>query len=188
MMIGYFEATTIEERSPTKREPTRTERFKQAAAQSPPQLSEPLKTSARAALESDSGLKKFGPQLRGILPQLDRICWTTLEDDKLHIRQCVQEPALQAMVGGAGRRIDARLTSRAGLADTKEPVVHSRLGEAKGIDLRFMSRAFGSSVHVPVTIDGLRGPINFWSGETDAFPPEAVELVEQVVALMADGH
>ena len=34
-------------------------------------------------------------ELRKIAPQLDRLCWTTVEDGKLHIRRCVQEPELR---------------------------------------------------------------------------------------------
>ena len=44
-----------------------------------------------------------------------------------------------------------------------------------------------SSMHVPVTINGVKCTVNFWSAEAGAFPPEAVKLLEQVAKLMADG-
>ena len=42
-----------------------------------------------------------------------------------------------------------------------------------------MARAYGSSLHIPVKIDGKAGTINFWSTENDAFPPEAREPAER---------
>jgi hypothetical protein len=47
-----------------------------------------------------------------------------------------------------------------------------------------MARAFKSSAHFPVEIDGLKGSLNFWSTEKDAFPPESVELLKEVVKAM----
>ena len=34
-----------------------------------------------------------------------------------------------------------------------------------------MRELLGSSLHVPVTIDGKPGTVNFWSKEKNAFPP-----------------
>ena len=44
-----------------------------------------------------------------------------------------------------------------------------------------------SSMHVPVTINGLHCTVNFWSAEAAAFPPESVRLLVPLARLMADG-
>jgi hypothetical protein len=47
-----------------------------------------------------------------------------------------------------------------------------------------MARAYKSSLHVPVEIDGVKGTLNFWSTEASAFPPSAVTLLEDVARAM----
>jgi hypothetical protein len=147
-------------------------------------LSDELKSQAEAALASAENLNRFGPELRKVLPQLDRLCWSTVEGDKLHIRRCVQEPEHEQTVGGEGRKVDRRITKLAGYAERTEPVVNSSLTKERGIDLQFMARVYKSSVHFPVEIEGLKGSLNFWSTEADAFPPEAVSLLGELVKVM----
>jgi hypothetical protein len=66
-----------------------------------------------------------------------------------------------------------------------KPVIHETLAKEKAPDLRFMSRGFASSLHVPVKLDGNPGAVNFWSEEPRAFPPEAVELLRRAAELLA---
>ena len=65
-----------------------------------------------------------------------------------------------------------------------EPIVHQQLADERGIDLQFMARAYGSSLHIPGRDRRLQGHAQFWSTEKDAFPPEAVSLLKEVVAAM----
>jgi hypothetical protein len=148
-------------------------------------LTADLKAKAAKALSSDEELNTLGPQLRAIAPQLDRVCWTTVEEGKLVVRHCVQEPDLAKVVGGAGRKVDVRLTKLASYADATEPTVNQNLTDVRGFDLQFMARAYASSVHIPVKIDGKPGTINFWSAEKNAFPPELVTLLGEVAQAMA---
>ena len=83
------------------------------------------------------------------------------------------------------RKVDLRITKLSSYAEKTEPTVNPRLGEARGIDLQFMARAYGSSLHIPVKKEGLAGTINFWSTESDAFPPELVSLLSEVAQAMA---
>lgn len=186
MMIGYFSATPADEgiKLPGLTS-ERTAQFAALSAAGKARLDEELKTLAAAALDSDRELAEFGPRLRKIAPQLDRVCWTAVEGEKLAVRRCVQEPALAKQVGGAGRKVDLRLTKLGAYADSAEPVVHQQLADVRGFDLQFMSRSYASSLHVPVKIDGQAGTINFWSTEKNAFPPELVGLLREVAQAMA---
>jgi peroxiredoxin len=186
MMIGYFDATPADSVKLPGTKSERTSQFAALAAEGKAKFTDELKAQAAKALSSDQELNTFGPQLRTIVPQLDRVCWTTVEDSKLVVRRCVQEPELARVVGGAGRKVDVRITKLSAYAEKTEPTVNQRLGEVRGIDLQFMARAYGSSLHIPVKKDGVAGTINFWSAESDAFPPELVALLTEVAQAMAE--
>jgi hypothetical protein len=184
MMIGYFSSTPAEPLSSLGAKPQRTQQFVALVKEGKAKLTGALKEQAREALSSDAGLNRFSPELRKLAPQLDRMCWTTVEDGKLVIRRCVQEQSFEQQVGGAGRKIDVRLTKLSAYAELAEPTVHPELNSARGFDLQFMARAFGSSLHIPVKIDGVNGTLNFWSAEKDAFPPELIALLTDVAKAM----
>jgi peroxiredoxin/mono/diheme cytochrome c family protein len=185
MMIGYFDATPADEviGDQTGLGP-RTEKFLALANEGHHKQIEELRSAAAKALESEENLNRFGPELRKIAPQLDRLCWTVIEGEKLHVRRCVQEPELEKIVGGAGRKVDVRITRLASLAERGESAIHADLSAERAIDLKFMARAYKSSLHVPVEIDGVKGTLNFWSTEASAFPPSAVTLLEDVARAM----
>ncbi len=188
MMIGYFDATPADPGSkPAAADEfgPRTAQFLALVKESKAAPSDELNTLAATALKSQKELERFGPQLRKIAPQVDRLCWSTLEDDKLHIRLCVQDAELGSAVGGAGRKIGARITRLASYAGKTEPVVHQDLAAEQAIDLKFMTRAFKSSAHFPVEIDGVKGSLNFWSAEKNAFPPEAIAQLAEIVKALA---
>ena len=185
MMIGYFDATPAAGLKLPGTKSERTSQFVALVAEGKVKLTDELKAQAAKSLSSDQELNTFGPQLRTIAPQLDRVCWTTVEDGKLIVRRCVQEPELAKVVGGAGRKVDVRITKLATYAEKTEPTVHQRLGDVRGFDLQFMARSYASSLHIPVKIDGQAGTINFWSAEKDAFPPELVSLLTEVAQAMA---
>ena len=186
MMIGYFDATPAEEGVGALQDGPgpRTAEFLALVKAGKAELTDAPKSQAATALESTENLSRFGPELRKIVPQLDRLCWSTVEDGKLHIRRCVQEADHEQAVGGAGRKVDVRITKLAGYAEKTEPIVNQRLAGERGIDLQFMARVYKSSAHFPVEIDGFKGSLNFWSTEADAFPPEAVSVLKEVVAAM----
>src|SRR6185503_2939047 len=113
MMIGYFDATPAAGLKLPGTTSERTSQFVALVKGGKVKFNDELKALAAKSLASDQGLNAFGPQLRTIAPQLDRICWTTVEDPKLVVRRCVQEPDLEKAVGGAGRKVDLRLTKLA---------------------------------------------------------------------------
>jgi hypothetical protein len=183
MMIGYFDATPVIAK-PIVTSVSRLQVFEELNAKQQAKLSPELRKLAKEALTSDAKLGEFGIELRKAVPQLDRICWTAIEDNKLHIKRVAQEQEARAAVGGSGRKIDASLTSVATYAQKAEPVVNEKLASARGLDLKFMGRFFGSSVHVPAKIEGASGTLNFWSTESAAFPPEAVSLIKEAAELL----
>ena len=186
MMIGYFDATPIGEKSDVQGGiGPRTAAFAALAKDGPLKLNGDLQSAAASALDSDENLQRFAAELRKAVPQLDRLCWSTVEDTKLHIRRCAQDPELDKTIGGAGRKVDVRITKMAGYAEKSEPIVNQRLAQERGIDLQYMSRVYKSSAHFPVAIEGLKGSVNFWSTEQDAFPAEAVALLQQAAKAMA---
>lgn len=185
MMIGYYDAALADQDLQQQAQsPSRTGAFIARTKAGKVEMNDELKSLARAALQSPEDLEKFGPPLRKLVPQLDRCCWTVVDAGKLDVKLCVQEPSLAATVGGAGKKIDVNWSAIASLADAPQPVVHADLAAARGIDLKYMARAYGSSLHIPVKHQDLRGTINFWSIEANAFPPEAVTLLEEVARLM----
>ena len=183
MMIGYFDATPAEETKVISKA-SRVKEFTAAAAKQPLKLSPELKSLAKDALTSDEKLMAFGLELRKTVPQLDRVCWTAIEGDKLNIARVAQDPQITKAIGGSGRKISASITAINGYVKQKEPIVNKNLAEQKSLDLMFMARVYGSSVHVPTTIGDAIGTVNFWSTESSAFPPEAVELLKEAAEML----
>ena len=182
MMLGYFDVAPAD--TTARGGKSRTSEFVEAAKKSPPKLTDEVKALARKALRSDAHFKRFGPKLQEVLPQLDRVCFTTVEGDKLNVRRCMQEPDLDMQVGGAGRRLDKRMSMIARYAERSEPMMHTKLAGESAADLKFMSQAYGSSAHYPVKLDGVAGTVNFWSSEPGAFPAEAAAVLKEVTELM----
>ncbi len=183
MMIGYFDATPAEETKVVSK-PSRAMEFAAAAAKQPPHLSPELKSLAKEALNSDEKLMAFGLELRKTVPQLDRVCWTAIEGDKLNIARVAQDPQITKVIGGSGKKISTSVTAISNYVKQKEPIVIKNLAEQKSLDMQFMSRVYGSSVHVPATIGESTGTVNFWSMESAAFPPEAVALLKEAAELL----
>lgn len=181
MMIGYFDATPADQ-DLSKVSLSRTSQFQEQAKAGKAELGDKLKNLASVALESDENLVKFGQALQKVAPQLDRMCWTTLEGDQLIVKKCVQDSAFEGAVGGAGKKVPARWMKMAQYAEQPQPTLHQRLADARGIDLQYMAKAFQSSYHLPIKRDGLSGTLNFWSTEKEAFPPELVKLLDEVAA------
>jgi peroxiredoxin/mono/diheme cytochrome c family protein len=185
MMIGYFDVALVDQ-DLTKKPERRTDVFLKKGAEAT--LSDELKAKATDSLESSEKLGAFGLELRKQVPQLDRICWTTLVDGKVKV-QCVaqeKETGRSIPAGNAGREVGATLSKLATVAASKEPRVHKNLKKETSLDLRYMSQVFGSSLHVPVKHAGKTGSVNFWSSEADAFPPEAVKLLTEAAQALAE--
>ncbi|MEQ8789053.1 MAG: redoxin domain-containing protein [Pirellulaceae bacterium] len=180
MMIGYFNLATVEEMNLTEsKAETRTRQFIEAARAGKTEITPEIEKLADTALTSEESLEAFARELQQVVPQLDRVCWTTASDGKLHVHMAAQKAELRSMIGGKAS-IDAAGMLLAKIAASDKTVVHGSIVETGAPDMRFLSRGVISSVHVPIGKAGRDGTLNFWSAEIEAFPPEAVKLLESV--------
>ncbi len=187
MMIGYFDLTTVEEIVPESTSAVRrTDTFLKSVRQSKELLNEDVRQEAKTAFQSDENFQRFAVKLREILPQLDRVCLTVVRDEKLKVERAAQEKQFRRLVGGAGAEIPAQGLALASYVDHDRPVVVQDLSKVSNPDMRFMRTAFSASLHIPFKSHVSPATLNFWSTERDAFPEEAVKVLADVAAILAD--
>jgi hypothetical protein len=126
----------------------------------------------------------FGAKLRETVPQVDRVCLTSVHDGKLTVEHVAQEIAAQRLVGGLHLEVDADGMAMADYAAGEGTRMNPNLSVMRHGDMRFMARRFASSLHVPVKHGDKPATVNFWSQELEAFPPEAIAVLEQIAALL----
>jgi len=152
------------------------------------ELDDQLKSMARGALESDKTFERFGWQLFELVPQLDRICITGVENGKLRLRMLHERLGLRTSLRSRSTIVRTKGQSLASYAAHDQVVVNPDMSGTTGSIMAGMARKdIRSSMHVPVVIDGVRSTVNFWSAEAGGFPPQAARLLEQVAHLMAKG-
>jgi predicted SnoaL-like aldol condensation-catalyzing enzyme len=113
------------------------------------------------------------------LPQIDRICVSRIDDGKLVFAQVAQPVVLNYPLGGVERSYPVAESTLARYIQAGQPVVNAQLPE-QGADMTAMRRTLGSSVHLPITIDGQPALISYWSKEKDAFPAAAVDFLKEI--------
>ncbi len=184
MMIGYF-AMSLADQDLQQVALRRTDDFlKNFGQDKEVPLTAQIDKLAPDSLKSNEALMKLGQELRKTAPQLDRVCWTRVENKQLEVVRCAQEPELEQVVGGVGRKLPVLVSKVAKYVEKEKVVVLKELSAESGVDVQHMARAYGSSIHIPVKIDGAPGTINFWSAEKDAFPPNVVTWLEKVASEM----
>jgi hypothetical protein len=148
-----------------------------------------------------------------MVPQVDRVCITTVEDGKLkellgpmsgrmHRREQKGEEEVKKVIDTAKKdaskgaempenmfsplpTVDAQGESLAEYAAGTKVVVNGDLSKAKGKMVEAMiKRGAKSSMHVPAEIKGARVTINFWSTDPDAFTPPAQALLTGVSQIL----
>jgi hypothetical protein len=120
-----------------------------------------------------------------LVPQLDRLCVTGVENDKLRLRALHERPGLRTALRSRATLVPAKGQSLADYARHDQVVVNQEMSGASGSIMAGMARKdIRSSLHVPVVIGGVRSTVNFWSAEAGAFPPQAARLLEEVARLM----
>ncbi len=179
MMIGYFDMVLADQdlaKSPPAR---RTDQFLKQFAAGTSDFPEQLKQLAASALESDDSLRRLGAEMLKVVPQVDRVDWIALEGSTLHVRRVAQSGG-NAIQSAAGLKVPAARLRLAEYAASDNTVVHAKTSEVDAPDFKLLGRLFASSMHVPVKVGGAPGVISFWSTEADAFPPEAVGILESL--------
>jgi peroxiredoxin/mono/diheme cytochrome c family protein len=186
MMIGYFSMILADQDLTAhpigqRRADDFQQRIKRGEQ---PQLTDALRKQAGEALASPEALTAFAGALGKVVPQLDRIDVSTVSDGKLYLRQTSKTGDAGTKADIAGFSIDAKGMALAEHALAGKPATHAKLAQETALDLRFRSKTMGSSTHIPVTLDGQKGTINFWSTETDAFSDDAVKFLTEAAAAM----
>ena len=181
-MIGYFDMALADEDLSQFRNNVRTLKFlDNFEARSSGLVSEELDARTRTALTSRNGIKKFSTTLREIMPQVDRVCWTTIENGKLKVERAGQVRDVLRVCRGAGISTPAKNCRMAEIAKGQVPVMLTELEKIAAPDMKFMSAICRSSFHVPVQVDGKRGTVNFWSRDFDGFPASSQKLLAELV-------
>ncbi|MEX0818698.1 MAG: redoxin domain-containing protein [Pirellulaceae bacterium] len=176
MMIGYFDMVLADQDLTNESLTRRTDQFLQQHAAGRTDFPKAIELLAGLALASDDTWKLLGLEIRKSVPQVDRIDWSTLEGDTLHVRRVAQ--AVAGGKSGSGLKVPARQLRLAEYATANETVVHADTSEVSSPDFRLLGRFFASSMHVPVQVGDVPGVVSYWSTETDAFPPEVVGMLE----------
>jgi len=178
MMIGYFDMILADQDLTEEPLSRRTDQFLKRYSAGAIESPNHVKQLASAALASDDSLRKLGAELLKIVPQVDRVDWIALVGETLHVR-CVAQ-SVGAGRGASGLKVPAARLRLAEYAARDETIVHAKTSEVESPDFKLLGRFFASSMHVPVKIDGLPGVVSYWSTELDAFPPEAVRILESL--------
>lgn len=186
MMIGYFDMTPIRPVTlKTSKVEDRVAKFMALAAAGPVKVPEKVQAAAKGATASTDSWQQLGSAVRELAPQVDRVDWMSVADNKLTIERVAQN-ILGRRSGGEGMAFPSDQLLVAKYAMGKEVVVHSDISKLSSADYRLLSRLFSSSMHVPVTLNGKPGVVSFWSSDKDAFPPAAVEVLQQVATAIKD--
>ncbi|MGE3776569.1 MAG: redoxin domain-containing protein [Pirellulaceae bacterium] len=184
MMIGYFNIMPVQElRHGPAAADTRIQQFEDRvrAGRLPPAAE--LQDVAAPAVASEQEWQRFATALQSVVPQLDRVCWTTLADEKLTVQRAAQEKSFWR-AAPAGTRVPADGMLLAQHVSASQPVVHAHLEGMTAPDVRLLSRWFGSSVHIPARLGDQQGLVSFWSTEPAAFSPACVDYLAEVVRRM----
>ncbi len=190
MMFGWFEMALVDQdlTKPASEAALRVKDFLKQAESGEVELGDQVSALAAHALESDRQFSLVCYQLFELVPQLDRVCVTIVDDDRLRLKMVEERPGLKTSFRSRSTVIKAAGQSLAAYAVAEQPTVNQDLTNVHGsIMTRMGARDIRSSVHVPIEIDGRRGTVNFWSAEPGAFPPPAQRLLEQVARLIASG-
>ncbi|REK12311.1 MAG: thiol-disulfide isomerase [Planctomycetota bacterium] len=188
MMFGWFEMA-LADQDLTKPATANSQRLQEFLTSGESiELDDQLKAMAHEALASEKSFERFTWQLMELVPQLDRVCVTGIERNRLRLKLLNQRLGVRASLNSRSTVVRTKGQSLAAYAQGHDTVVNQDMTDTEGSIMAGMSRKdIRSSMHVPVVIDGQQCTVNFWSAEAGAFPPAAAKLLEEVARLMTDG-
>lgn len=179
-MIGWFADTTDIYPEDVPPGMLRSERFAKAAALAPPKMTKLVERAAAKAIESPRHMDLLARQLNKAAPMVDRMCISYIDQDQLKFLAVEQSAVLEYPLGDKSQTYAAGEAALAGYANGAAVVVNADLTAAGQADLKRMSAAAKSSLHVPIQVDGKPATVNFWSKEPAAFGEAAAALLTQV--------
>jgi mono/diheme cytochrome c family protein len=199
MMIGFFEAAPADENLTKSHWPKRLNRLEQFDVIMRASKGEPdenVKVAAYLALKDQEWMTRFAFILTLMVPQVDRVCVTSIENGQVKQTSGPFPPMSREKGQPAPENLRSPLPESA--AETEplakniagaEPIVHQDLTKVEGpIFAAMVRRGARSSLHVPVTIRGKKVIVNYWSRDLAAFPPAAVEILTGLTKVMASAQ
>jgi hypothetical protein len=186
MMFGWFEMALADQdlTQPATANSLRVKDF--LAAIDTIKLDEQTKTIASEALKNDKNFERFGFQLFELVPQVDRVCVTSVSKGRLRLTMLMERLGLKTSLRSKTTVVRVKGQSLADYALSDKVAVNETMSGTTGSIMAGMAgKDISSSMHVPVMFKGKRSTINFWSAEAGAFPPQAAQLLEEIAHLMA---
>jgi peroxiredoxin len=179
MMIGYYDRTLVGEDRIKHPVPTP----ERPGTKTPPALDAELARLANAALESQTAFDAFAMAVHEKLPQVDRVCVTSVQDGNYVVRRAAYPGKKVAHFAETGFQAPARIVPMTGFALIDRVVSLPDLNAlGSSPQLKMITAALKSSVHVPVSIDGLPSNVNFWSAQPKAFPEGSLAMLQSLAA------
>jgi len=176
MLIGYFDLVPVNQ--DLQKEPLPVSNYVHKEG---PALDAKLKGLAQHAIESDEAFAAFAKAVNKALPQVDRVCVTDYSGGQLKVERANYCGSVKSEFALAGFQHDGRVMALGHFALIGGFQSLPDLKKARGGDMMMISKFLGSSVHVPIVIEGGKpGTINFWSKEPKAFPKETNDLLNAI--------
>jgi hypothetical protein len=190
MMFGWFEMALANQDLTQAQEPIdRMKSFYALVEAGGATLDDQMREAAKKALDRDEDFQFFSYYLSDRLPQLDRVCITYQDGDKLRVRAVEELNGVKSTLRSTSTVVNAEGEALAKALLAKEPVVYDDLSQAPGaLSKRMHARGLASSLHVPVRVEGREVTVNFWSADPKAFPSPAVELLTAVAQQLVAGR
>ena len=179
MMLGWF-VCTMDMNSAS--DGARTKAFLTMAEKGLVKPSLEANIAILGAFKSDRDFRRFSRTMATYIPQLDRVCVSTLEGDEVVFLKVSQPPIWNTKIGATEFRVPKAQSTLAWIMEEKKPVVNGALAAVQGEDIGRLSLIMKSSFHVPVKIQGKQALMSFWSRDENAFPEQAQEFLTKIAA------
>jgi hypothetical protein len=184
MMIGYFDAVPA----------SLTVAGKPQSQKAPPPpvatLDPELQKLAERAVESQQAFDAFAAAVHKQLPKVDRVCLTTFADDRLRVERAAYPGEVSAKIADSGFVSPPirRAFALGQYALFNMFFTNPDLKKMRAADINMMSSTLASSAHVPVTVEGRPGTLNFWSKQKNAFAKDQEPLLRALAQAALKGH
>ena len=177
MMIGYYDRTLAGEDRIKHSVPAPKAYVPVALAP----LDANLNELARAALSSQPAFDAFAKAVHEKLPQVDRVCVTSVQDGNYVVHRSAYPGKKVTHFAETGFKAPSRMVPLAGFALFNRLVSLPDLNAlGSSPQLKMITAALKSSVHVPVSLDGAPSNVNFWSANEKAFPEENLAMLQSL--------
>lgn len=189
MMIGFFNMALAREGAYLDPEKTRTELCLEKMKAMETVISDELRERAANAFNGDEDFDRFWDLVAERYPQVDRMDIGVADGFQFRwafVSQGLEIPSAMKMKE-LPRQINGAVGPLLGLyqyATKKETTVNDGSTPPTGVEMQILGRILPSSVHIPLRVQGKPASVNFWSIDKNAFPPEVVASLEEIVDLL----